>query len=334
MSKFNVIWKGTSNYWEGRSEVIRKLLVHYMNGTLAGTDAHFNKVASQVSAHEGIEDYNRHIYVKDENTAWHARQANPFSKGYETSADPNRPPSQKSYENLVDSLSTDIKKYGLNPDNDIEGHNVYVATSCPGTVDMGHVIFSVKEYLSGHKIPEARPIVVVPKAPKVIGKGQLHLPGAATSWRVYPIGAAPVVGHEIGYLNPSLFGGLVYDIVGNPQKDVYTINTRDYGTVNIFAGANTGAAVIGTNNVAEDNNKPADIYPTVHLPAAANTWRIYPLNKAPVVGNEMGYLLPGKFGGLTYEVVGRLQADVVTIKTRDFGEGNIYVGSDTGAVLK
>lgn len=334
MSKYNVVEKLSPNFWEGRSQKITKGVVHYMVGTLKSTDEHFDNTASQLSAHWGFEDYNRHQYVKPEDTAWHARQANPFSIGYENSADTDRPPSQKTYENLIDKLAEDVKKYGWNPDKDIVGHSHYVATSCPGTVDMSHVIFSVKEALAGHKIPEAKPIQVIKEPPKVIGKKQLHLPGAATSWRVYPVGAAPVVGNEIGYLNPSLFGGLVYDIVGNPQNDVYTINTRDYGTVSIFAGRNTGAAIIGTNDVAEENNTPADIYQTVHLPAAAGSWRIYPTNKAPVIGNEMGYLRPDKFGGLTYEVKGRPQQDVVTIQTRDYGQGNIYVAPSTGAVLR
>lgn len=73
---------------------------------------------------------------------------------------------------------------------------------------------------------------------------------------------------------------------------------------------------------------------TVTLPASASSWRVYPTNKAPVVGNECGYLYPSKFGGLTYDILATPQTDVVTIKTRDYGKVNIYVAKSTGATIK
>lgn len=73
---------------------------------------------------------------------------------------------------------------------------------------------------------------------------------------------------------------------------------------------------------------------TVTLPASASSWRVYPTSKAPVVGNECGYLYPSKFGGLTYDILATPQTDVVTIKTRDYGKVNIYVAKSTGAIIK
>ena len=73
---------------------------------------------------------------------------------------------------------------------------------------------------------------------------------------------------------------------------------------------------------------------TVTLPASASSWRVYPTNKAPVVGNECGYLYPSKFCGLTYDILATPQTDVVTIKTRDYGKVNIYVAKSTGAIIK
>lgn len=71
----------------------------------------------------------------------------------------------------------------------------------------------------------------------------------------------------------------------------------------------------------------------IHLPANVISWRVYPLNVAPVVGNEKGKLLPSKFGGLDYDVIRWAQDNVAIIKTRDFGEVQIYVGPDTSAVI-
>lgn len=79
---------------------------------------------------------------------------------------------------------------------------------------------------------------------------------------------------------------------------------------------------------------PAPKADTVTLPASATSWRVYPTNVAPVIGNECGKLYPSKFGGLTYDIIGRPQTDVVTIKTRDYGTVNIYVAPSTGAIIK
>ena len=73
---------------------------------------------------------------------------------------------------------------------------------------------------------------------------------------------------------------------------------------------------------------------TLILPADAITWRVYPLDKAPVVGNECGYLLPSKFGGLEYKIQGWTQDDVAIIETRDFSKVQIFVAPDTGAIIK
>ena len=71
-------------------------------------------------------------------------------------------------------------------------------------------------------------------------------------------------------------------------------------------------------NIRTDNRLPMDIF----------------LDKAPVVGNECGYLLPSKFGGLEYKIQGWSQDDVAIIETRDFGQVQIYVAPDTGAIIK
>lgn len=71
----------------------------------------------------------------------------------------------------------------------------------------------------------------------------------------------------------------------------------------------------------------------LYLPAVPS-WRVYPLNKAPVVGNESGKLAPAQFGGLTYDIVSRPNANVAIIDTRDFGRVQIWIAPDTGAVVK
>jgi len=79
--------------------------------------------------------------------------------------------------------------------------------------------------------------------PSSSGKKYVYLPASAASWRIYPTNKAPVKGNECGLLRPKKFGGLKYEILANPQTDVYTIKTDQFGKVNIYAGKTTGATV-------------------------------------------------------------------------------------------
>lgn len=91
---------------------------------------------------------------------------------------------------------------------------------------------------------------------------------------------------------------------------------------------------LGVSTSTVGTSKPSPKKKTVTLPSSASSWRVYPTNKAPVIGNECGYLYPSKFGGLTYDILATPQTDVVTIKTRDYGKVNIYVAKSTGAIIK
>ena len=63
----------------------------------------------------------------------------------------------------------------------------------------------------------------------------------------------------------------------------------------------------------------------LNLSIEADTWRVYKLDVAPVIGNECKKLLPSKFGGLSYTVKGYTSESVAIISTRDFGDVQIYI---------
>jgi N-acetylmuramoyl-L-alanine amidase len=75
-------------------------------------------------------------------------------------------------------------------------------------------------------------------------KKYLVLPKSSDSWNVYPTNKAPVKANACGQLNPKKYGGLTYEIIGNPQDDVYTIDTDSFGKVNIYASKATGAKIV------------------------------------------------------------------------------------------
>lgn len=146
-------------------------------------------------------------------------------------------------------------------------------------------------------------------------------------------------------------------IVSNPRKGdllVYGENMGGgYGHIAIYVDKNR---MYDQNNATHDNLKAgysrifggytvlrpnAELIEEVVntnkkliLPSNVDKWRVYPLDKAPVVGNECGFLRPSKFGGLTYDILNIPQLNVVTIQTRDFGKVNIYVAPSTGATIQ
>lgn len=72
--------------------------------------------------------------------------------------------------------------------------------------------------------------------------------------------------------------------------------------------------------------------PKLYLSASEPTWRVYPMNVAPTVGNECGFILPAKFGGLVYDVLGYTQQQVAIIQTRDFGRVQIYINDKSAEI--
>lgn len=71
------VWKGAnrSNFVVGRRNGWKPeaIVIHVMDGSLAGTDAWFNDASSGVSAHYGIgKDGAIHQYVREDDTAFHA----------------------------------------------------------------------------------------------------------------------------------------------------------------------------------------------------------------------------------------------------------------------
>ena len=75
-------------------------------------------------------------------------------------------------------------------------------------------------------------------------------------------------------------------------------------------------------------NEPKSDVQYLNLSPEADTWRVYTMNVAPIVGNECKQLLPSKFGGLSYTIQGYTTKNVAIIETRDYGQVQIYIGQD------
>lgn len=76
--------------------------------------------------------------------------------------------------------------------------------------------------------------------------------------------------------------------------------------------------------------------PTVYLPATTKTWAAYKLGSACRKGtaDQVGTLLPSKFGGLTYKILGyENNGAAAVIQTEAFGRVKIWV-RNTEAVIR
>lgn len=70
----------------------------------------------------------------------------------------------------------------------------------------------------------------------------------------------------------------------------------------------------------------------LNLNPEADTWRVYPMDVAPVVGNECKTLLPKQFGGLSYTIQGYTMDNVAIIETRDYAQVQIYTAHELASI--
>lgn len=66
-------------------------------------------------------------------------------------------------------------------------------------------------------------------------KRYLNLKPHMKTWAIYNQEGPYTTPYKKGDLKPAMFGGISYEILGNPVTDVYIIQTRDYGKVAIWA---------------------------------------------------------------------------------------------------
>jgi N-acetyl-anhydromuramyl-L-alanine amidase AmpD len=148
---------------------IDSIVVHWMDGTLATTDAEFAGGSRRVSAHYGIEGAVVHQYVHDADTAWHAGDwvENTRSIGIEHSAQPGRDATPATIATSVALMATLCRQYGIDPSR-IFPHSKFYATQCPGTLPIGGMVAAVRAQL-------AKP------APAPVVTGKPAYPGYVTS---------------------------------------------------------------------------------------------------------------------------------------------------------
>lgn len=133
----NIEWIESPNRFKGRTAKVSAIVIHWWDDpakrpSISGVINTFKNPATEVSAHFIVSGDRVVQMVNMADTAWHARQANPFTVGIEV--DPNTP--GNTYE-TVGALVKFIR--GYYPGIPLKRHSDYVATSCPGTLDIGRI---------------------------------------------------------------------------------------------------------------------------------------------------------------------------------------------------
>lgn len=117
----------------------------------------------------------------------------------------------------------------------------------------------------------------------------------------------------------------------NQSKSVYAVLLKEVNSWVLTQDVSLVKAAAKKKTSSSSTN--ASSGQKIHLPASAATWNVYPLSKAPVVGNQCGKLAPSRYGGLSYNVLRWSQTNVAVISTSAFGQVQIFVGSGTGAKI-
>ena len=125
-----------------------------------------------------------------------------------------------------------------------------------------------------------------------------------------------------------------------PSKPAYYVRTntgKQLGAFNNYDGAvsmakSNSAAVYDIKGVLLVSYFPSS-KEYLNLKPHMTSWRVYPTDVAPVAANSCGSLAPSLFGGLSYEILGKPQADVYTIQTASFGRVNIFAPRDDDSTI-
>ena len=137
------------NYYVGRGgKQIEFIVCHWIVGDVSSADRTFTNPASQVSAHYAVQSGVVHQYVQEGDTAWHAISANPISIGIEHRGGPNTPIDDGTYEESARLIANICQRH--NKRFPLRRHSEFVATACPGTLDLNRLNARVDQLLSGN----------------------------------------------------------------------------------------------------------------------------------------------------------------------------------------
>lgn len=292
----NKQWIGSPNFTEGRGgNNIDGVIIHWMAGNLASTDAVFQNRVRNTSAHVGIEDDNVHQYVKPEDTAYQAGNWDVNQKylSIEHSAQPGRSPSDATYETAAQQIAEWSRQFGFPVNSStLRPHNSVVATQCPGQVDNGGVdiprIIKRTNEILGQPAPTPTPVKPLP-----VTSGVATVTVDELFVRSAPNIHAPLAGSQMLYKGDTFnYSELVR---GDDVQGVSTWIKSTKGNYVWAGGTNLANRMTTTPPVSSAANGTAEAIRPANVRNAPNT-------SAPLSGSRE--LNPGDQFAYTAVVVG------------------------------
>lgn len=130
-------WIASPNFKPGRTERVKYIVIHHWDDpakkpTINGVVNHFKNPKIEVAAHYVVSGDRIIQMVKESDTAWHTRAANPHTIGIEV--DPNVP--GNTYATVGRLVQEIRKRHGNLP---LRKHSDFVNTSCPGNLDLARI---------------------------------------------------------------------------------------------------------------------------------------------------------------------------------------------------
>ena len=137
-----------------------------------------------------------------------------------------------------------------------------------------------------------------------------------------------LAGKDTGYKYES---GMSVNLDGTYQKDGYTFGTY----IADKTGTRRSVAIAKGNKewgtfeevkptpTPKPKPNPKPKQKKIVIEGFVESWSIHKAGQAPTDNNVVAYIYPKRFGGLTYDIIAEPYTNVVTIKTRDYGEVNL-----------
>lgn len=220
-------WLGSPNKWSGREGYRPEaVVVHIMEGTLAGTDSWFADPANEVSAHYGIGTGGQvHQYVVETDSAWHAgRRARPTWRMLKEGVNPNLYTIGIEHEGLPATPWSDAmlgastqlaaaicNRWSIRVDRDhLIGHReIYARKTCPGSwIDLDAWTARVLQVVLD---PASYNFVAQPGTARTLANLNLRR-GAPTT--LAPVAATAAKGETLSYVGWTSNG---LTVNGNPH---------------------------------------------------------------------------------------------------------------------
>lgn len=283
----NITWIGSPNYTAGRGgNKINGVIIHWMAGNLASTDSVFQNRTRNTSAHYGVEGDVVHQYVKEDDTAYQAGNwtVNQQTIGIEHSAQPGRDAVDATYENSAQIIAAAAKKYGFSVVGaTARPHNMIVATTCPGTVDVTRLINRANAIIGGGT--SGAPVTPAPTPIPVpaVSTGTATVTVDSVRVRVAPNTSADLGGSK------NLTRGQTFDYVGAVQgQSVNGVSTWLKSTKGNYVWAG-GTNYPTTPPVTVSTGGTAQAIRQVNVRVAPDTSAALGGSKTLAAGQTFGY---------------------------------------------